>query len=262
MCNKLPMNMNHEWWDVFLITPDIENDDRTWDVENIVLPVIVWRFHQSLISSSIVIERFLFDINVEFENIIDSSLVLSESESSKRNIKIFTNKGNGRSSIEEKCNDFKESEIENNVVSKKQGIFQWLSTIIFILRIFLLDRNIFTSNGFFVECEEPLLIISERIIDHSLCKIQRKSCANIMQIMRSCIIGGIQRYFGKKIGTKSSWLFLEQLNHGLISNLVIIEESSTPRMRLNHIMQCFSYVFKFRFYVFVYFQIFLVMKNK
>lgn len=49
MSNKVRMNLNQPWWDIFLITPDVENDIRALDPQHAMLCVVVFRFHQSII---------------------------------------------------------------------------------------------------------------------------------------------------------------------------------------------------------------------
>ena len=65
MCNKIGMNLNQPWWDVFLITPEVENDERALDPQYSQLSIVVFRFHQAIIDLA-TIEQFLNDLSNQF----------------------------------------------------------------------------------------------------------------------------------------------------------------------------------------------------
>ena len=62
MCNKVRMNLNQPWWDIFLVTPDVENDIRALDPQHAMLCVVVFRFHQSIIDLPTIKQVLLYNV--------------------------------------------------------------------------------------------------------------------------------------------------------------------------------------------------------
>lgn len=49
LCNKIPLNLSRPWWDIVMVTPEVENDERALDPQHAMMCVVVFRFHQSII---------------------------------------------------------------------------------------------------------------------------------------------------------------------------------------------------------------------
>ena len=205
ICNKIPMNLYQPWWDIFLITPEIENNELALDPLHAMRSLIIFRFHQSIIDLPTIksffhelSNHFAMQLNID-QTIIDDGLFKMSGVIKKNYSNIITNNNNNDDDSGFIKDEIKESIPDNNSIKyyiyqskiKFKKVLLWINASITVIKIFFKSYNVF--NNYYI-INSPTNVVTKSIEDTPLKQMIKASDSDIIALLRTCVSGAIMRY--------------------------------------------------------------------